>query len=320
MPARTPQKTLPPQTARFAIVVPDLDLHDTEVIGLMPADMAALGARDRASITLMAGTNAGQFFSLRTSTSVIGRDLDVEVRLEDTGISRRHAKIYRIDDGRYILEDLGSTNGTYVGGKPVRRHELVTGDRIQFGPRIMMRFALLDEAEETLQQQLFESSIRDALTGAYNKGYLSERLEAELAHARRHNTALAVLVFDLDEFKKTNDVYGHLVGDLVLRKVAQRVQALIRVEDVFARFGGEEFVVLIRGSSDGVRLAERIRAGIEDLTIMADEVRVKATVSVGVASAAELQATADATELLHRADTRLLDAKRAGRNRVCSTS
>ncbi len=320
MPARTPQKTIPPETARFAVVVPDLDEHVTEVIGYDNADPTALGARDRASITLMSGANAGQFFALGTSQCVIGRDLDVDVRLDDSGISRKHARIHSADDGRYILEDLGSSNGTFVGGKLVKRHELTTGDRIQFGPRTLMRFALLDEAEETLQRQLFESSIRDALTGAYNKGYLSERLEAELAHARRHTSALAVLVFDLDEFKKTNDVYGHLVGDLVLRKVAQRVHALIRVEDVFARFGGEEFVVLIRGSSDGIRLAERIRAGVEELAIIADGVIVKATVSVGVASVAELPPTADATDLLHEADTRLLSAKRAGRNQVCSTS
>ncbi|MBA3451539.1 MAG: GGDEF domain-containing protein [Deltaproteobacteria bacterium] len=319
MSARTPQKTLPPETARFAVVFPDLDAHETEVRPAEVADIPALGVRDRASITLMSGANAGQFFSLEKNEAMIGRDVDADIRLEDAGISRRHARIQNAGEGRYVLEDLGSSNGTYIGGKPVRRHELTTGDRIQFGPRTLMRFALLDEAEELLQRQLFESSIRDALTGAFNKAYMTERLEAELAHARRHKSALAVLVFDLDEFKKTNDVHGHLVGDLVLRTVAQRVHTLIRVEDVFARFGGEEFVVLIRGTSDGVRLAERIRAGVEELEIVTEGVRVKATVSVGVASLAELEPNAEASDLLHEADTRLLNAKRAGRNQVCST-
>lgn len=319
MSARTPQQTMPPETARFAAVLPDLDVQETEVRGPDLSDIPALGVRDRASIILMSGANAGQFFEVRGPECLIGRDPDADVRLDDAGISRRHAKILNRGDGRYLLEDLGSANGTFVGGKPVGRHELVTGDRIQIGPRTLVRFALLDEAEETLQRQLFESSIRDALTGAYNKAYMTERLEAELAHARRHRGALAVLVFDLDEFKKTNDVHGHLVGDLVLRTVAQRVHALIRVEDVFARFGGEEFVVLIRGSADGVRLAERIREAVAELAILAEGVRVPATVSVGVASLAELGGDADATDLLHEADTRLLHAKRTGRNRVCST-
>ncbi|MDQ3297134.1 MAG: GGDEF domain-containing protein [Myxococcota bacterium] len=309
----------PPQTAQFAAAFPQLDAFDTEVREHVPPAAEPLGARDRAGLTLLSGSNAGQFFSIDSRTSLLGRDLDADIRLDDTAISRKHARIVVHGDGRYILEDLGSANGTFVGGTRIKRHELLSGDRIQLGPSTLVRFALLDETEEMLQRQLFESSIRDPLTRAHNKAYFAERLDAELAHARRHKGELAIIVFDLDLFKRTNDVYGHLVGDLVLRTVADRVHALIRVEDVFARFGGEEFVIMIRGQADAVRLAERLRAAIEELAMDAEGRVVKATVSVGVASLGEFGPDVDATHVLRAADDRLLRAKREGRNRVCAS-
>ena len=231
-------------------------------------------------------------------------------------MSRRHAFI-SVENGIYVVEDLGSANGTYVAGQRIQRRELVSGDRIQLGPRIVLRFALLDEAEEIMHRQLFESSTRDALTRAYNKKYISERLVAEVAHALRHHSSLEVIVFDLDKFKQVNDQYGHLVGDAVLRSVADRVHSLIRSEDVFARFGGEEFVLISR-SSDAARLAERIRAGIEQLTIPTDRGPLRVTMSLGVARLDELGPRATASDLLDKADLRLLNAKQTGRNRVCA--
>jgi diguanylate cyclase (GGDEF)-like protein len=180
-----------------------------------------------------------------------------------------------------------------------------------------LRFALLDEAEEIMHRQLFESSTRDALTGAYNKKYITERLIGEVAHALRHHGSLEVVVFDLDRFKLVNDQYGHLVGDAALRAVADRVHSVIRNEDVFGRFGGEEFVVISRGS-DAARLAERIRAAVEQLAIPTDRGALRVTLSLGVARLDEIGSQVTASALLEKADLRLLSAKQAGRNRVCS--
>jgi diguanylate cyclase (GGDEF)-like protein len=129
-------------------------------------------------------------------------------------------------------------------------------------------------------------------------------------------------LFDIDHFKSTNDVHGHLVGDAVLRTIGDHVSALIRVEDVFARFGGEEFVVLIRatGPQDALRLAERVRTSIAALTIRAEGSEVRITISVGVGSLAEIgQKVGGGQELLALADARLFRAKNEGRNRVCSS-
>jgi diguanylate cyclase (GGDEF)-like protein len=149
-----------------------------------------------------------------------------------------------------------------------------------------------------------------------------ERLASEIAYARRHGTQLGLLLFDLDHFKRVNDTHGHLAGDEVLREVAALVSRMIRVEDVFARFGGEEFVVLVRGieHENIARFAERLRAGVERLEIPAESVVLRATISVGFVSLGQLpEGERTAEGLLRAADERLYRAKTGGRNRTCGS-
>ncbi len=325
-----PMRPRPPETqrfARFSTVPPSDPWPEGELADTRETEKAfsvsAPPVRDRATLTMMTGPDAGQVFALDRDECVVGRDFDVHVRLEDTSVSRRHARLTR-RGGAFIVEDMGSTNGTYVGGQKITSRELASGDRIQVGARLTLRFAMTDETEDVLQRQLYESSTRDPLTRAFNRKYLWERMAAEIAHAHRHGTSLAVLMLDIDDFKGTNDTHGHLVGDAVLRAIADEVQTLIRAEDVFARFGGEEFVVLIRatGVDDAPKLAERLRGAIERLRIPAgsrdEDIDVAVTISVGVASLSELPGQSEAKSLLERADQRLYRAKSEGRNRVCS--
>jgi diguanylate cyclase (GGDEF)-like protein len=277
--------------------------------------------RDRGTLTLLTGLSAGELYSLSREETVIGRDEAADLWLDDGAISRRHARIVRQPTGEFVLEDLGSTNGTYVGTEPVTRHTLRSGEQIQLGPNVLYRFAMTDEFEEQLQRKLFESAIRDPLTRAYNRKYLDERLAAEVAHARRHGTKLALLMLDLDEFKGTNDRHGHLAGDAVLRHVAETIHGLIRIEDVFARYGGEEFVVLTRG--DGVlnasQLAERLRRAVASSNVDFEGLSLTVSVSIGVAELDEVALPATPQALIERADSRLYRAKLLGRDRVAST-
>jgi diguanylate cyclase (GGDEF)-like protein len=276
--------------------------------------------RDRAHLTLLTGPSAGEVFSLGETETVIGRDDGTDLQIGDAAISRRHARIVRQASGDFVLEDLGSTNGTYVGAEPVARHTLRSGEQIQLGPNIIYRFAMTDDVEERLQRQLFESAIRDPLTGAYNRKYLDERLAAEVAHARRHGTKLALLMLDLDDFKSTNDRHGHLAGDAVLRQVCEEIRSLIRLEDIFARFGGEEFVVITRGDSveNAALLGERLRRAIVATPIQFDGASIPVSVSIGVAGLDEVERPAKPEDLIDRADGRLYRAKQLGRNRVTS--
>ncbi|HVH41144.1 MAG TPA: GGDEF domain-containing protein [Labilithrix sp.] len=278
--------------------------------------------KDRATLTVTAGINAGQVYALDGMEHVIGRGTDADVWVEDGGVSRRHARITCQPDGRYFVEDLGSTNGTFIGSQRIQVAEIRPGDRVQVGPHVTLRFQITDDAEEELQRRLYESSTRDALTRLYNRKYFTERLLAEVAYSRRHRVKLAVLLLDLDDFKATNDTYGHLAGDMVLRLVANQMSRVIRVEDLLARYGGEEFVILARttGKTEAIRLGERIRDAIRELDIpVAPELSIRGTVSIGVAALPDVEPEGGPNELLALADARLYRAKAEGKNRVCAT-
>ncbi len=306
-----------PPTERFPSVVPD---GYADALTEKALAVATPSARDRATLTVIAGVNAGQVFTLEQPELTVGRGVEAGVMLDDPALSRMHARFGCGDDGLHFVVDLESTNGTFHAGRRVERAVLASGDRVQLGPHVILRFAITDEAEATLQRQLYESSTRDGLTVIYNRKYFVERLKSELAYAQRHRTSLAVLMLDVDRFKQINDSHGHLAGDAVLRAIADRVSRAVRREDVFARYGGEEFAVLARSGTavDAVCLAERLRSAIEQLRVEAASAQITVTVSIGVGCLDELAPGAGDGELIALADTRLYRAKGAGRNRVCS--
>jgi two-component system cell cycle response regulator len=275
---------------------------------------------DRPLLKVLVGRNAGQVFTLDRDETVIGRGREVHVHLDEAGISRKHARIVRAEGGRYVLEDLDSTNGIHIDGRRVALADLADGDRVQIGSNLVLRFVLVAADEEALARRLYEGSTRDALTRAFNRKYVTEMLAADVNYAHRHGTCLGVVMFDLDHFKGVNDTFGHQAGDIVLRVVAGQAEKSIRNEDVLARYGGEEFVVLVRGvEPKGVRaLAERIRRNVERLSIPWQSRTIKTTVSIGVATLAECEAKATGEILVAQADKRLYEAKAGGRNRVCS--
>ena len=189
---------------------------------------------------------------------------DASIMLTDTEISRSHARL-SIKGSNVVVEDLGSTNGTFVNGQKVATRVLKDGDKIQVGTTTILKFTYHDQLDAQFQQKMLKAALHDGLTGAYNKKFFSERLESEMAFAQRHQSPLALVLFDLDHFKSLNDTYGHLAGDYVLKTLAGGIQESVRREDVFARYGGEEFVVLSRGIdlAAGVRFAERLRHWVE---------------------------------------------------------
>lgn len=171
--------------------------------------------------------------------------------------------------------------------------------------------------------RLVRSGITDVLTGMHNRRYLQDRLRGELASAHRSQTPLACLILDADHFKRVNDEYGHLVGDSVLREIARRIASEIRANDIGARFGGEEFAVLLPRTSGEIakRLAERIRETVSRTPIdLGEDSVLNVTVSVGVSSVVPSADCEDLTgvgeRLLADADAALYAAKSSGRNCV----
>lgn len=175
----------------------------------------------------------------------------------------------------------------------------------------------LSIANIRLREALRTQSIRDPLTGLYNRRYLEEMLEREIRRAVRAEQSLGILMLDLDHFKRFNDTYGHDAGDAVLRETGWFLAKSIRAEDIVCRFGGEEFVVILPTADlEAARSrAERIRSKLRELTVLHQGQSVGViTVSVGVA-ALPTHGTS-AKELVQAADAALYRAKREGRDRV----
>lgn len=272
--------------------------------------------KDRHLLVRLNGAQIGHVTRLGRAPSRVGRGQDCEIWVNDDGISRKHAVIAPQGRG-YVLEDTESANGTFVAGKRVERHPLSDGDLIQFGPTAVFRYAITDASQEALLRQLFEASVTDALTGARNRESFDLQLRAELSYARRHKSEVALLLFDVDHFKKVNDTYGHPTGDQVLIELSRTLATALRSEDVFARYGGEEFAIVLRGidAAGALVVAERVRITVERLQVATPKGPLSVTVSVGCASVgARHELTAD--ELIAIADSRLYAAKRLGRNRV----
>lgn len=174
-------------------------------------------------------------------------------------------------------------------------------------------------------ERLKHIGLTDALTGVHNRRYFDQRLREEVDRALRKGYALSCMLVDVDHFKQVNDVHGHLIGDVVLREVAEQVKDQLRLSDAMARYGGEEFAILLVQTDEVTArtIAERIREAIAANPIRLPESgSLAVTLSIGVSTLKEEVRGADidakARDLVGRADHALYAAKRAGRNRVMS--
>lgn len=170
-----------------------------------------------------------------------------------------------------------------------------------------------------LLTQTRESSIRDSLTGCFNRAYALEALSAELQRARRTQRPVSVIMFDVDAFKSTNDRFGHLAGDALLAAIGGRLTTILRATDVKCRYGGDEFLVILPDTplAGGERAAATVNEQIARLQVPTPEGPLSPTVSLGVTSA--LEGELDAKALIARADVALYQAKREGRNRYVTS-
>jgi diguanylate cyclase (GGDEF)-like protein len=268
-------------------------------------------------LVMLAGPDLGRRVDLAEGELTIGREGRCGLVLPLGGVSRMHCTIRRDASGIW-LRDLGSTNGTRRNGEPLAAQQdvrLQIGDLVAIGGAI---FKLLDgeSPESEYHDQVFRTMALDGLTQLRNRRSLEDALESEIARSRRHQHALSLLLADVDRFKEVNDRHGHLGGDQVLRRVAALLGRHGRRENTAARYGGDEFAVLLAETAlpGAMIFAERLRGAVEQEEIRAGEERIQVTVSVGVAEWTPQIASAE--DLIALADTALYRAKNGGRNRV----
>ncbi len=282
------------------------------------ADPPATPSEASAYLTIISGRAIGKTFKLSGDETLIGRNPLAEICLDDNTVSRNHARIVRDAHGDLHIFDLQSTNGTWLEGRRIGDHALQNGDKVRIGASLVLRFSYQDELEERYQHELYESATRDGLTHIYNRRFFLERLEQEFSYALRRRTPLSLVIFDIDHFKRVNDTLGHPVGDVVLQELATRVGDVLRIDDIFCRYGGEEFAIVMRetGAVHAFNVAERARMATiaRPFTYPGGEVAI--TISAGIATLdAGNYGTPEA--LIDEADRQLYVAKQSGRNRVC---
>ena len=222
---------------------------------------------------------------------------------------------------------------------PLRRHEQLDGvlvfssaDRLRFTRELASDFlahlglvAAICIENAVNRARLLRSGYTDFLTGFHNRRYLHARLREELARAQRAGQSIVCLMIDLDHFKRINDQYGHLAGDAVLREVAQRIDAEMRISDTGARFGGDEFALVLSEAAitDGERVAARVLHAVRNQPVFIGKVAETITLSIGLAAATPGPGMRDykvlAERLMAEADAALYRAKSAGRNRIATS-
>jgi diguanylate cyclase (GGDEF)-like protein len=257
----------------------------------------------------------GKRYVLRNGPVRVGRMPDNEIVLDDVGVSRRHARFEKRSAG-WVVMDVGSRNGTlWNDGEMSGEVTLKNGDRVKIGSTIF-KFLSGDDAESQFFEEICKFRTIDHLTQVHSRKYFEDELEREFWRARRHGRPLSLIVFDVDSFKDVNDEHGHLVGDAVLREVAQLALGRVRRHDVVARYGGDEFVVLMPETTleNALHLANELCPSIAAHPIAFQSARLSASTSMGVAKLHDGDTAP--RDLFRRADTALLTAKRAGRNCV----
>lgn len=177
----------------------------------------------------------------------------------------------------------------------------------------------------TTKKELIKTAICDELTGLYNRKYLHHRLDAEISRAKRYGTHLSCLLLDIDYFKIVNDMYGYDWGDILLRKIAQMLSALVRKEDVLTRYGDEEFIIILPETTEqqAMIFAERFRKDVERMEFIPanEEERHPITISGGISSFPCMEEVDENSNTLIRyAEHALYNAKQSGKNKIVEFS
>ena len=272
------------------------------------------------ALVVYAGANLGRVFPLQPGENIVGRSPQASITLLDEEVSRVHSCVRMESSGngscRVTLEDLQSTNGTFLNGSAVDKPCLLAaGDRIAIGSHIL-KLVAMDPLERVFHETLLDQSTKDPLTGLGNRGTTLAELQSRFELSKRHGRPISVIMCDLDHFKQINDVHGHGAGDIVLAGFGERVRQNLRGTDLAGRIGGEEFLLILPETeiSGAALLAERLRASLSDAPHPLPNGPVQVTCSLGVAQ--WIPEDRNAGALLGRADEALYEAKHRGRNQV----
>ncbi|MBX7231785.1 MAG: GGDEF domain-containing protein [Bdellovibrionales bacterium] len=272
------------------------------------------------SLVLLVGpvNSVGRQWPIEDTDRIVGRAPSSHIYVDERSLSKSHAKLV-LSAGDTSIVDLESTNKTLINGKqipPLQPQKLKNNDQIKMG-NVIFKFLERGSIETVASAQTYDRSQTDALTGIANRGALNARAVELFKRSALLGIPFSLIVFDIDKFKSVNDTYGHPAGDYVIKEIATVVRdKLIRENDFFARIGGEEFILVLLGSTlqTAQEVAERVRHTIEANLFFFENQKLTITVSAGVSSNKDSDKNWEG--IYDRADKALYQAKNSGRNKV----
>ncbi len=298
--------------------------EETIVGGLYPEEGPSDPMRTRPVLVVMNDDRFSEWHILKQRATSMGRDPGAALQLRDDTVSRIHAVIeygnHQLDETPECwLADNESRNGTFLNGiKITNRERLHNGDRIFVGNTSLTYFVRTED-EILSSKRLQQLATIDTLTGLPNKVFMLSEYEREFERAQRYNRPVSLVMMGLDDFKKVNEAHGVQVGDYVLKRTGKLITARIRSHDIAARFGGDEFALLMPETNlqGALVMSERLRNSVGSHVFTTDDTQVRLTMSVGVT---QYNPLTDETlkDVIERGATALIQAKGKGKNFVQS--
>lgn len=293
--------------------VQDAEAH-TQITRI--GDMATIEGTSAPFLSIVHPRDAILSFELSEEGLILGRGLKSDVQLPSGVISRRHCKVSCVGQS-IVVEDLASTNGTYLDNQRIDRAFLTPSNQLRIGP-FLLKLEYKGFMEVRAQNQLLEAARVDPVTGIANRGWFVAQAARLIAAMKDPASSLTSVMIDIDHFKRVNDQFGHAAGDAVLEGVAQIIEAEKQDNHLLGRFGGEEFVMLMPDieHQEAFFLCDRIREQVARASFSFEGLSLNVNVSIGMATRIQGEVTT-LDGLISEADAAMYRAKRLGRNRVC---
>ncbi len=309
--AQADEKTVTDVVGWDKTAVAQEDLYSNTFVQSIPASLVVIFGPD---------SMVGQQWSIGKNELSLGRSSKCDISIPESSVSKKHLKIHLFSGGKVSISDFGSTNKTLVNDSllgPKEEIVLRDNDQLKVG-NVILKFLDSGNLEFFSIADSFKKSYYDVLTKIGNRAMIETKAPEFFTLSKKFDRPLSLIIFDIDYFKKVNDTYGHLAGDMILRKVAKLSKSCVRLRDLLVRFGGEEFCILLSSSIDRAKGAiENIRKKIEKHVFKHENQEIRITISAGVAT--QLEKDTQWQDIYVRADKLLYKAKKEGRNKVCSS-